>query len=97
MKRIIKKIRRSLAIRMMLLFLVTAFVISFILHLTLGLALKNQFETRLMPHILQYQHYIRKEIGTPPSISRASRINSSNMGNDASSMESGTVVFSCVQ
>ena len=74
MKRIIKKIRRSLAIRMMLLFLVTAFVISFILHLTLGLALKNQFETRLMPHILQYQYYIRKEIGTPPSISRASRI-----------------------
>jgi len=74
MKKMFNKIRRSLTLRMMLLFLITAFAISFILHLTLGLALKNQFETNLMPHILQYQHYIRKEIGTPPNISRATAI-----------------------
>ncbi|MEN8180468.1 MAG: ATP-binding protein [Pseudomonadota bacterium] len=74
MKKIFKKIRRSLTLRMMLLFLIAAFAISFILHLTLGIALKNQFETKLMPHILQYQHYILKEIGTPPSISRAATI-----------------------
>lgn len=74
MKKLFNKIRRSLTLRMMLLFLVTAFAISFILHLTFGLALKNQFETNLMPHILQYQHYIRKEIGTPPNISRAAGI-----------------------
>ena len=74
MKKILNKIRRSLTLRMMLLFLITALAISFILHLTLGLALKSQFETNLMPHILQYQHYIRKEIGTPPNISRAAGI-----------------------
>lgn len=74
MKKMFNKIRRSLTLRMMLLFLLTAFAISFILHLTLGLALKNQFETNLMPHILQYQHYIRKEIGSPPSIMRATAI-----------------------
>ncbi|MCK5360223.1 MAG: hypothetical protein KAJ95_06325, partial [Gammaproteobacteria bacterium] len=74
MKKLFNKIRRSLTLRMMLLFLGTAFAISFILHLTLGLALKNQFEANLMPHILQYQHYIRKEIGTPPNITRAAAI-----------------------
>ena len=74
MKHLVHNIRRSLTLRMMLLFLATAFAISVILHLTLGLALKNQFETRLMPHILQYQQFIRKEIGRPPNIARAAEL-----------------------
>jgi len=74
MKRLLLSIRRSLTLRVMILFILTAIAISAILHLTLGLALKSQFERNVLPHIIEYQRYIRNEIGTPPDIQRAAAL-----------------------
>ncbi len=74
MKRLFQSLRCSLTLRVMLLFIVTAIAISTILHLTLGLALKYQFEQNVLPHIIEYQRYIRSEIGIPPNIERAAAL-----------------------
>jgi signal transduction histidine kinase len=58
----------------MILFILTAIAVSSILHLTLGLALKHQFERNVLPHIIEYQRYIRNEIGVPPDLERAAAL-----------------------
>ncbi len=55
----------------MLLFLVVGMVILFILNITIGLALKHQFDRNLRPHLIQYLHFVQQEIGDPPDIDRA--------------------------
>lgn len=74
MNRFFHSISRSLTLRVMILFILTAIAISTILHLTLGLVLKSQFERNVLPHIIEYQRYIRSEIGTPPDIERAAAL-----------------------
>ncbi len=64
-------LRYSLTARLMLLFLVVGTVILLILNVTIGLALKHQFERNLRPHLVQYLHYVQREIGDPPDIERA--------------------------
>ncbi len=65
------KLRYSLAARLMLLFLAVGIVILFILNITIGLALKHQFDRNLRPHLIQYLHYVQQEIGDPPDKDRA--------------------------
>ncbi len=55
----------------MLLFLAFGVVILFILNITIGFALKHQFDRNLRPHLIQYLHYVQQEIGDPPDIDRA--------------------------
>ncbi len=58
----------------MLLFLAVGIVILFILNITIGLALKHQFDRNLRPHLVQYLHYVQQEIGDPPDIDRAGQL-----------------------
>lgn len=58
----------------MLLFLAVGIVILFLLNITIGLALKHQFNRNLRPHLVQYLHYVQQEIGDPPNIDRASQL-----------------------
>lgn len=74
MSRLLDTLRRSLALRLMLWFLLTAAAVSIVLHLSVGLALRDQFESSIIPHIRQYHRYIRQEIGNPPDIERAREI-----------------------
>ncbi len=71
MKNLIKRLRHSLSARLMLLFLLTGVLIVVILNVTLGLALTHHFDRNIRPHIVQYLHYVRREIGNPPDLEKA--------------------------
>jgi signal transduction histidine kinase len=71
---LLRKLRHSLSARLLLLFIATGLAILVVVNITLGLALKHQFERKLRPHIIQYLEYIRQEIDDPPDIERAAAL-----------------------
>ncbi len=74
MKDWLSKLRYSLAARLMLLFLAAGIFILFVLNITIGFALKHQFDRNLRPHLTQYLHYVQRELGDPPDRERARRL-----------------------
>ena len=74
MRKILHQIRYSLALRLVLLSLATMLGVSLIFFSSMGYALKTQFRNTLLPHILQYQSYIEKDIGTPPDLQKARQL-----------------------
>ena len=36
--------------------------------------MSNQFENNVLPHIFEYQHYLKQEIGSPPNVEKAAAI-----------------------
>ncbi len=74
MKRLLHKIQYSLALRLMLLSLLTMLGVSIIFFGSTGHALRNQFRNTLLPHVLQYQQYINQDIGTPPDLEKARQL-----------------------
>ena len=68
------RLRYSLAARLMLLFLAVGIVILVILNLTIGLALRHQFDRNLRPHLVQYLRFVQQELGDPPDVQRAEEL-----------------------
>ncbi len=74
MKKIIRKIRHSLALRLMLLSLLTLFVVAVVFFSSIAIALRGQFQENLLPHVIQYQKYIQQDIGFPPDLEKAAQL-----------------------
>ncbi len=74
MRSLLRKLRYSLAARLMLLFLITGLLIVAILRITMWVALKHQFDKNIQPHIVQYLDYLNQDLGSPPDINKASAL-----------------------
>ncbi len=74
MKRLFNKIRHSLSLRLILLFIATAIAIATVVQVSIGYVLRKGFEENLEPHFRQYVHYLISEIGSPPDIEVAKRL-----------------------
>ncbi len=68
---ILNKIRHSLSIRLLLLFIAAAVVIVILFQTTLGFIITKQIKTKVAPHAHQYLHYVQQDIGYPPNIEHA--------------------------
>jgi len=65
---------RSLSLKLILLFILTAIVMILIIRFTAGNTFVKHFQTSLQPHFYQYFSYINQEIGNPPSLENAKRL-----------------------
>ena len=68
---ILNKIRHSLSIRLLLLFMAAAVVIIILFQATLGFIITKQIKTKVAPHAHQYLQYVQQDIGYPPNIEHA--------------------------
>ncbi|MBL4583569.1 MAG: HAMP domain-containing protein [Pseudomonadales bacterium] len=74
MKKLINSIRYSLISRVILLFLLTAFSLVVVVRLSILAIVSTQFKDNVLPHVVEYQHYIEKEIGFPANVITAQQI-----------------------
>lgn len=68
---LLRRLRYSLSARLLLLFVLTAGAIVVILSLTIGASIRHHFQRNIRPHIEQYFHYLRADIGNPPDVEKA--------------------------
>ncbi len=69
-----KKRKRSLSTKLILLFIVMAFLFMALVGGGLKFAFKSSFQENIRPHLFRYMEYIQKDIGTPPDFERAKEI-----------------------
>ncbi|KHD10197.1 hypothetical protein PN36_22150 [Candidatus Thiomargarita nelsonii] len=69
-----QKIRYSLSLRLLLLFIVTGIAIVIIHRVSLGFSIMQHFKHNVRPHIHQYLSYLHQEIGYPPNIEKARQL-----------------------
>lgn len=72
--KLLKKIRHSLSIRLLLLFTATGIVISLLFQAMLGAAIGQHVKEQIFPHLRQYVDYIYHDIGSPPDIHKAEQL-----------------------
>jgi len=65
------KLRFSLSIKLVSLFLIMAILFVILVGSTMGLAFRSHFKESIRPHLVQYLEYIVADIGSPPSIDKA--------------------------
>jgi len=74
MKNLLKKIRHSLSIRLLLMFMVAGIVIIILFQTLLGVFITRHIANEVAPHAHQYLSYVQKDIGSPPNIERAKQL-----------------------
>ena len=74
MKKLLHKVRNSLSLKLMTLFLITAMVIAIVIQISLAYIIRKGFEENLEPHFHQYVRYLITEVGSPPNIETAKRL-----------------------
>ena len=74
MKKLFQKLRHSLSIRLILLFVFTGIIIASIEIYAVSQAIKDGFESSLKPHFKQYTSYLLEDIGTPPDLEKARQL-----------------------
>lgn len=71
MKKLLYKIRHSLAIRLLLLLLATMFSIMVVVSIIMAGGFKGQFTEVIKPHTHRYHSYLLAELGHPPNRDKA--------------------------
>ena len=71
MKKLFKKIRHSLSMRLLLMFIVAAVVTIVLFQTMIGFLISRHLSEEIAPHAHQYLSYVQKDIGSPPDIDRA--------------------------
>ena len=74
MKSFLKKIRHSLSMRLLLMFMVAGIVIIILFQTLIGLMITRHVAEEVAPHAHQYLSYVQKDIGSPPNIERAKQL-----------------------
>ena len=74
MKVFLKKIRHSLSMRLLLMFMVAGIVIIILFQTLIGLMITRHVAEEVAPHAHQYLSYVQKDIGSPPDIARAKQL-----------------------
>lgn len=67
----IKALSRSLSLRMLGIFIVTAILMVIVLVALFSRGLNSQWGRSIQPHLLQYIQYVQQELGNPPDPKRA--------------------------
>jgi len=70
----IRRIRHSLSLRLLLLFIGTSIILGVALQVMLGYAISSHIKQKGKPHLEQYFRYIQQDLGSPPSIERAQQL-----------------------
>ena len=68
---ILNKIRHSLSLRLLLLFVAAGIILGIVFQIILGYAITSHVIEKGKPHLKQYFSYIQRDLGSPPSIERA--------------------------
>jgi len=71
MKHLLKQIRHSLSMRLLLMFIVTGVLITILFQTVIGVVISRHIAEKIAPHAHQYLSYVQKDLGSPPSIERA--------------------------
>ena len=71
---LLNKIRHSLSLRLLLLFVVAGIVLGIVFQFMLGYAISSHIIEKGTPHLKQYFSYIQSDLGSPPSIERAKKL-----------------------
>ncbi len=74
MKRVLRFFKRSLATRILLVFIVTSLLITALLLTMIIKGFSTQWRTNVSPHLAQYLNYVNADIGDPPDIERAKEL-----------------------
>ena len=72
--KLLNKIRHSLSLRLLLLFVVAGIVLGIVLQFIIGYAISSHIMQKGTPHLKQYFSYIQRDLGSPPSIERAKQL-----------------------
>lgn len=72
--KLLNKIRHSLSLRLLLLFVIAGVVLSIVFQFMIGYAISNHLMEKGAPHLKQYFHYIQSDLGSPLSIERAKQL-----------------------
>jgi signal transduction histidine kinase len=68
---VIKALSRSLSLRLLGIFIVTAVLIVIVLVALFSRSLNSQWGRSIQPHLLQYVQYVQQDLGSPPDPKRA--------------------------
>lgn len=71
MKKLFKKIRHSLSMRLLLMFMIAGVLIIILFQTLIGLVISRHVAEEVAPHAHQYLSYVQQDIGSPPDIERA--------------------------
>ncbi len=71
MKQLFKKIRHSLSMRLLLVFMAAGILIIILFQTLIGLVISRHVAEEVAPHAHQYLSYVQQDIGSPPDIERA--------------------------
>ena len=71
MKKLFKKIRHSLSMRLLLMFMAAGVLIIILFQTLIGLLISRHVAEEVAPHAHQYLSYVQQDIGSPPDIERA--------------------------
>lgn len=71
---LLTKIRSSLSIKLLLLFIISGIVFLILFQIIIGTFIRHYFEHNIRPHFRNYIHQIHREIGFPPNLERAKEI-----------------------
>lgn len=71
---LLNKIRHSLSLRLLLLFVAAGIVLGIVFQIMLGYAITSHIMEKGTPHLKQYFSYIQSDLGSPPSIERAKEL-----------------------
>ena len=71
MKQLFKKIRHSLSMRLLLVFMAAGVLIIILFQTLIGLVISRHVAEEVAPHAHQYLSYVQQDIGSPPDIERA--------------------------
>jgi signal transduction histidine kinase len=69
--KLLQKIRHSLSLRLLLLFLAAGILISLLFQGMLGAAIGYHVKMQVVPHLQQYAEYLLQDVGTPSDPERA--------------------------
>jgi signal transduction histidine kinase len=71
MKQLFKKIRHSLSMRLLLMFMAAGVLIIILFQTLIGLVISRHVAEEVAPHAHQYLSYVQQDIGSPPDVERA--------------------------
>lgn len=74
MKKMILRFKRSLSMRLLLVFILTSICMIALIMTTLLFGFSSQWRSNIMPHLEQYLAYLSSDIGHPPNIKRAEEL-----------------------
>ncbi|WP_158278917.1 HAMP domain-containing sensor histidine kinase [Leucothrix arctica] len=72
--KLLNKIRHSLSLRLLLLFVAAAIVLCVGFQVMMGYAISSHMKEKGAPHLNQYLHYLQQNLGSPPSIENAKQL-----------------------